>query len=823
MLLIATPNVGTALTLVNENVDTGYKLVESDWGNAVWETVYSGQRGTQGARPAGGEPKERPVVLGLRAYGTSKDNLNDRLAALNLLGDRLRRYGGLLTAKSAGQTYRQHFDVMAGTAAVREWSRSAEVNWRALTTLEAVCAPYLRGDSFDIIDDFAANSIADYTFDEGNGTLSVSGGQLVPSSTGNKRARHTARGYQYGDVQVTIKVTPTTAANQTVYVSLAANGSSANLKLGFSGGYVTINRHGGADVASNFPTVTAPPANQPFWIRGRKEGNVVTAEYWTTEPTPMGTPAITVTGTLSVSDAATYATGGVGFEWAPVNTADRIDDYRVEPLTYRNRTLPELIRLSAPIPGDAPALADVTVTPSGGSAAPIWALLGWSERAPSHSPLWNGDLEENIEGWANTAPSGLNAGSTISHQTGAAKYGNGYLQVVSTSASAFQGAAFRVYGKFKKGRTYKIALWAKSPSATNALQLLIVSDSTEAGSTTNTAALTTAWQEMIGADYTPTADRNWVDVIVRTATAVAITWHVDAVRIYETAPTLGRHVEGAGAVPPFGVIEAESADPGDISASWAITTDANSHGGLKVADSSVSGAETYTAGWWVDPHLLVADDFTQCEVDIEVFAAFELDSALVSPIARLSARPEWGTNFGAERFTSEYGQTGKALVKPSSSTGIDRMSRLGTLTLPVDRSRPSRWKLYLTLTTAVGSTGAVALDYLVAVLVRARAASPTGKPNDSSYPKFVASTAETSKTILSDLRGLVAKPPYAPAPDHGLGQALLELPPGDVDLLVKLSNLVPDDPTSDTSDEQVTQSATVHVAVTPRWHLFRGT
>jgi hypothetical protein len=39
---------------------------------------------------------------------------------------------------------------------------------------------------------------------------------------------------------------------------------------------------------------------------------------------------------------------------------------------------------------------------------------------------------------------------------------------------------------------------------------------------------------------------------------------------------------------------------------------------------------------------------------------------------------------------------------------------------------------------------------------------------------------------------------------------------------VKLSSLVPDDPTSDATSEQLAHTATVHVAVTPRWQLLRS-
>jgi hypothetical protein len=46
-----------------------------------------------------------------------------------------------------------------------------------------------------VTDDFSTNTIANYTFDTGGGTLSVSGGQLVPSSNAEKRLYRNLGGY----------------------------------------------------------------------------------------------------------------------------------------------------------------------------------------------------------------------------------------------------------------------------------------------------------------------------------------------------------------------------------------------------------------------------------------------------------------------------------------------------------------------------------------------------------------------------------------------------------------------------------------------------
>jgi hypothetical protein len=96
--------------------------------------------------------------------------------------------------------------------------------------------------------------------------------------------------------------------------------------------------------------------------------------------------------------------------------------------------------------------------------------------------------------------------------------------------------------------------------------------------------------------------------------------------------------------------------------------------------------------------------------------------------------------------------------------------------------------------------------------------------NDATFPAFVGYTTEVTKRIRADLSGTVAEPLGGTneAASSGLGGSLLEFPTGDVETVVKLSSLVPDDPTSNTTDEQLAHSATVHLKITPRWHLARS-
>lgn len=517
----------------------------------------------------------------------------------------------------------------------------------------------------DIADDFAVDSLSDYTFDAGGGTMVVANGQLAPTSTSEKRFWYSARGFRYRDAQVTLKITTGAVANPAAGVGLALRRLDSNNNLLMSmiastSAIVIYKFDGGVYTSLASVAVPALAANTSYWLRARAEGNLLIAEWFTAVPTPTSTPAATVSYTLAGADATKFGAGvagDVGIRTDAIPTDWRYDDFQVEPYTYRNRTLPETIVLGGSIPGDAPALVDVHITPTGGTSPPVWAMVGWAKRP--------------------------------------------------------------------------------------------------------------------------------------------------------TAPIAG--------VAPFGIIQAET---GTDLVTFAVAADANYRGGNGLK-ATASGAGTATAMFAIDPSTLAADDFTLQELDIEIWARLDLASALVSPKIVLSARPDAGTSFGAERFTGEFGSVGKLLGKPSSGSAF-RIVRLGSLPLVADPAERVVWKLRVAASWAAGSSGTFGLDELLLVAARKRAAGPTGKANDATYPKFVASTAETRKVIRTDLSGRVASGAGPLFPDSGLGGSVLELAPGNNDLLVKLSSTVPDDPTSNTASEQKEHTATVHLAVQPRVTLLRG-
>lgn len=688
-------------------------------------------------------------------------------------------------------------------------------------------APLALGDQFDIYDDFSVDTITagDYTFDAGAGTVAVAGGLLTATSTAAKRLYHSTRGYTFSDAQVTVKLTTGASGVGGAGVILRADANNYFvMQASNSGGVMTLQKVIGGSTTDLTLAGAGLAANTTGWARLRREGPLITGEWWTTEPTPSGTPTNTATYVMTSAEQTLMATATAGILWAPAGTDWTLDDFRVEPYTYKNWTTPDLFTLKS-IPGSAPAKVDVLIgQPSSSPRMLPWGLVSWAQKPSIFNMVWNGDLEDatlGTTGWANLDNGWfLNAGATLARGTSQAKYGTGSLSVTTTNGASLEGAVFTLYRTFRKGVVYTVTAWVRSSTATNPVTLFI-GDGGGDQVTVGVSALSTSWQQ-VTTTWTPTADRTRVFVGVRDQSAVAIQWDIDGFQVYEgtTTPTIGKHVEGRGAYPPFGVLQAEAAMPSSLS-NLALTPSGSYLGGYGL---DASGAQTsYAAEWFVDPTLLAGDDFSS-EVAVEVYAKMTLPSTsqATSVTAILSAVPE--NTFAQRLYTAEWGSAGKSLILSSGVSGVNRVVRLGTLTFPIDSVNASRWRIKLALTLALAST-AVDIDYLVLVPAKQRAVGPTSKAADSTYPNlFHQGGVEEVKIIRSDLSGLYSQPPGPRGRDSGLGGQQIEFPAGvNAQVIVKLSDVVPDDPTSSTyAEASLTTTATLHFAVQPRYPLTRS-
>ena len=407
-----------------------------DWGNATFQHSYSGARGTLGRRPSAGIVDNRLVSLPIRVYGTSKDNLATNLKNLSNVVDELRRFGGRLTWQSNAQTYRQHLEILGTDGAqLQGWSNRAENKSIAQVVVALQCAPYAQGDSMDVTDTTFA-SLSDYTFDSGASTnLTVTNGNMTvtTSPTTEHRLIHSQRGYTLSDTEVTTNFTYAQSANfkagvvfwrtsatsyWTAYLTDSGSASTLNIDQVSSG--TTTNR------ASQ--SVTRPAAAASVYVRVRTESTSITAEHWTSAPTPLGTATTSTTYT-----ASSAGSGLAGIVFNPQSSTPLVDFLTVRPFTYSTRAQPARIDLSGTVPGDAPALGSVEITTK--QSLP-WALVGWT-LTPSASSLSssptpraaftvfnaNSDVTANRTGWtADATTNTLRDTAAASTTTYSARY-----------------------------------------------------------------------------------------------------------------------------------------------------------------------------------------------------------------------------------------------------------------------------------------------------------------------------------------------------------------------------------------------------------------
>jgi hypothetical protein len=819
------PNASTVTLLNAEPSTTGYELMALDLGNATYEKTYSGQRGTQGGVLAGAEAQNRLSSWTLAVTGSSKDDLHAKLSVLWSLEEELRRFGGTVTWRAEGATYRMKMRVLDSGIAIAGFDRLWEFNQRLTVTLGVVTPPYMEGESLDIFDDFSTDTETNYTFDTGSGSdVAVTGGALTVTAnpTTEKRLIHTDRGYDYGDVQVTIKATPGSTitsflagvvlkrvdALNYLRVYVDDNGANSRLRIdkvvaGATTNLATTNL--GARVVNGVA----------FWVRGRIEGANVFAEFFAAAPSPMVAPTTTNNYTLATGAEQTAfgptVAGKTGIVWLPQQSAAMIDDFDVDPYTYRNVTTVDPVAPAGLIPGDAPALFEAFVTPSGGAASPIWGMLGWWQRTGAFNQCWNGDFENSYistSNWSVASVTNLNSGAatSIARITSAGKYGVASGQVVAP-ASVDRGASFRIFRRFKKGITYTAEAWIHSAAGVTNTYIRLGNAAANDKATSGNTALSTTWQR-ITITWVPLVDYDDAHVAVNIAAATGTTFEIDGVMVYEgtTAPTSTNQSEGRGGFPPLGVLEAEN---GVISAGT-LTSDASSRSGFLVVGVPTGVSVLHL----VDPALLTPDDYTQNEIAVEVWGRVRLTTTPVTAI--VSALPVTATTTLPAVYSEEWGSVGKLLTSPSSGT-VFRLVRLGTLRLPTDAGR-----VFLQVIWSANDTTA-GLDYLMLVPSNWRALSPSGRANDANFPAFAPTTSEITRRIRSDLSGRLKEPAAGTAEvlAPGLGGSLLEMLPGNNDLICKLSSMVPDDPTLGTTTEQLAHSATLHLAVTPRWRLGR--
>lgn len=270
---------------------------------------------------------------------------------------------------------------------------------------------------------------------------------------------------------------------------------------------------------------------------------------------------------------------------------------------------------------------------------------------------------------------------------------------------------------------------------------------------------------------------------------------------------------------PFGAITSGLMSGG---AGTSHTAQGAAEGGV-VLEHAVSAAGATEVDFYYDARFdaLVGDGFAGDTVPVAVWArSFRLPSTLVTPRMALAVESVVGEPL-TRLYSVDGGVSGRGLVLPSSGSP-SRFYPVGVIL--ADRNRQANQRVHLLLSYGSGSSGTFDIDYIVLLPLRSQASSPVGKPS-AGYPDFFNYPGVNwEKIIATDLSARLRNP--SPPLDlgiksPGLGGARLELPPTDVELTLKTSDLIPDDPAASSASEQLAQTVDVHVAYQPCYRLWR--
>lgn len=823
-------------------------LVEQDWGNPLWQHEFAAPRGTQGARPSQGKLPNRTVTLAVKLYGVSADDVAARLSELETVMGQLRRHGGIITRKVHGQTHRQYLRVLTTPGeALPAWDKRSDLHHTVSPLLEFTCAPYAEGEPMAWVQDYLTDADA-ATLEVGIGAaddivLEDYGALRYDAATGGAAALlvDTFRGYAYGDVRMDERsLHPGTALNARRGVVLRYLDASnylmavAQYETSGSAGFLRIIAVvGGVETVVAQATGLGTTVYGIGWVSAWIEGRSVYAQFrQSSSPSPYSEHSAVTASTSGIitpaQEAAIGRTGRVGVVLPPTAAASGrgLFQLRCQPFYYQGRPVPQLgtMPLLGGIPGDATALGEVSITTPAANTVPArWAMIGWGQRRTGRNLCWNGNHGLGTTGWSGAAVSGITSGTTSIAQGSTAPdhEGQHYLSV-NTPTTDTSGATFRMVDSFRAGRTYRASMRVRLlPNVNGPMELVLGVSGDLAVRTAATPASSTAFEEWT-VDWSPAADQTIAYVGIRADGATGPDALIAAVAVWDVTEDLATHqLLGKGGHSPLSVIPAISSEQNPNSTETTVTSRVGA-----VERATASGAGSLPLSVILDPTVIESDDYSDDETELEVWAMVNMDNDLTGVRGAVWVNPLEaaynGDTLGARRAAHLWGTGGRPITKPITGDAW-RLVRMGIVPVSIHRTNPSPIRLTVEFTWTGGSNN-LDVDYLVVCPVRSRCLSPTNVSYaDGGYPEFISTHAdEVTKTVRSDLSAVVSAPPNLTRhPDHGLGGSLLELPPGEVDLLVVLSDLVPDDPDDSASSAANSISAAIAVSPVPRWSHLR--
>lgn len=849
----------TELVLVNGPPYVPWVLAGvKDLGGVKWQHQFSGARGTQGRRAASGVPEDRQMAFGLLSdEHADKDALAADLSDLAAVVDEIRRFGGLVTFREHNQARKQRARVMVGEIEIDSWETN-EWNLRDAVrpVIRVTCAPYLEGEPMEVFDEFDTDSIAagDYRFDAGTSAdVTVTEGALAPAGTmtTERRLVHTGTGYILGDqeAQVEILVGSTVTGFKAgvmlkvsedggtrLEVSVEDDGATSRIRARpYEGGVAR------PDTVSNLPSRIV--AGKRYWLRAHLVGTYLRVALHTTNPelgNPDAMPGSGYSFQQTVEPGSLWhpwfglgTTGRVGLVWVPQHSGARLDDFRIRPFIVPSegfaggKGFPRHQRTYGAVPGDAPALGAIEWWFPAVTYSAIFCLAAWWAYPRPWNRVQNGGFEIGTSPWTAANVTNFIGAATSVTQVSTQKLFGGFSGEVVTPASPARGAKYPLYFPFLKGERYRARAWVMAPSSSTLVRLRLGDPNYAAEIASSTAvALSPTWT-LHKVEWTCTADTFLAWVGVEQTQGNATTFYVDGVsveRADEGEPSRG-HREGDGALPPFGVFEAEAKVPpsGGSDGGLEIVSDGNYSAGRFVRTSSVvpAGGSFYMISFQIDPSLAAPDDYAGDSIAIVVFARILHSGAFDGGLTAVASLGDRSTY----TYTLEHGEDGIQIPQPTSGwNSRRRLTRLGTLIAPVSGVEQGVFELRIRFTIAAGTNlQHFGIDYVALVPARSHVLTPTGK-SSVGLGTFAEPTVNRTitKRVHPDTSADQRNFGRQPLRTRGIGGSLIEIPTGEIELLSIVSNSVPDNPTA-TSNSEAPPNPTPRVRLipTPRWHYLR--
>lgn len=555
----------TALVLLNGSTDTGYyKERGTSWGFLESQPILVDSIDTQGAHSVGHSIGKRTITIPVMVHGISsgalsQNVLTQRIEALANAVQDLADFKGRIRSRANSLTYCVEYQVEHASIPEQAWGRMAELGAFVQVPVTFVVKPYAYPDPMDIQDRYLTNTLttgglyntggADWTKLAGTNSVTISGGKATSgTTTGQVDYEHTGTPHLWGDVQVTHKVVfDTIAASKGTGVNCKVIDSNHSLMAwagcdGAGAGTLLVYKEvGGTYTSLASAAITTLSASTNYWIRIRVEGHIVIAEWWNDEPAPSETPTHETTEyVLTQSEQLIFGQGvrgGVGFSFNTVGSGTfSFDHFKVEPYTYNqtsNNFLPEVLRLSGEVSGNASAEADISYSITGTQAR--WMCYAWMPRPEPFNMVTNDGAEDDANGWDTTTVATLlpNSATSYTRSSSNEHSGSHCFQMVNPATSD-SGAKTTIYRRFKKGRTYIASCWVKSAGGDTTNVRLNFGVSAQVA-VSPTIALSTTWQKLT-ATLTPTSDREFVYFAPLIRAATATTWQIDDCMVYEAGP-----------------------------------------------------------------------------------------------------------------------------------------------------------------------------------------------------------------------------------------------------------------------------------------------